>query len=278
MRVLYIGGFNETTDGSWATGPVVEKLRQAQPGVEVISDNTVDYPILHGFTHPPTEAATDVAAQNLADYLNGLPEDDCFVLVGYSAGVVAIEKALSSGGPELDSNVGPRILGIEQFGDPTNLEHINVPLLFPTLPHEVGPEYKGRTVLPVCNEGDILCAGFSTEDADACQTGDLANFWQCIGVKPHLPPAYTKAAETTAEELVNLVLGECAETPSHPVASGDTLWDLAERYYGDGNKWRTIYDANRSLIEDTATEHGFASSDDGHWIFPGTPLTIPPTA
>lgn len=30
----------------------------------------------------------------------------------------------------------------------------------------------------------------------------------------------------------------------HTVASGDTLWDLAQRYYGNGNQWRKIADAN----------------------------------
>ncbi|MET8270744.1 hypothetical protein [Streptomyces sp. NPDC005096] len=61
--------------------------------------------------------------------------------------------------------------------------------------------------------------------------------------------------------------------------SGDTLWDLAVQYYGDGNKWRTIYDANRSVIENAAQGHPgapvFGSSDTGHWIFPQTTLTVP---
>jgi len=29
-----------------------------------------------------------------------------------------------------------------------------------------------------------------------------------------------------------------------------TLWHLAEKYYGDGNKWRVIYGANKSIIAD----------------------------
>jgi 5'-nucleotidase len=31
------------------------------------------------------------------------------------------------------------------------------------------------------------------------------------------------------------------------VAAGDTLWDLAERYYGDGAKWGVIAEANPGM-------------------------------
>ncbi|MET7912040.1 cutinase family protein [Streptomyces avermitilis] len=61
--------------------------------------------------------------------------------------------------------------------------------------------------------------------------------------------------------------------------SGDTLWDIAGKYLGDPKRWTEIYDANKSLIEDTAKVHPgppvFGTSDHGHWIFPGTNLAIP---
>lgn len=59
------------------------------------------------------------------------------------------------------------------------------------------------------------------------------------------------------------------------VKSGDTLWDLAKKYYGDGSKWKTIYNANKSTIESEAKDHGKKSSSNGHWIYPGTKLKIP---
>lgn len=62
---------------------------------------------------------------------------------------------------------------------------------------------------------------------------------------------------------------------SYTVKSGDTLWAIAKRHLGSGSKWKTIYNANKSIIEKTAKKHGFASSATGHWIFPGTKLTIP---
>lgn len=35
---------------------------------------------------------------------------------------------------------------------------------------------------------------------------------------------------------------------THEVQPGDTLWDIAETYYGDGRKYPEIHDANRDLI------------------------------
>jgi 5'-nucleotidase len=31
---------------------------------------------------------------------------------------------------------------------------------------------------------------------------------------------------------------------SHVIAAGDTFWDLAQTYLGDGQKWRLIAEAN----------------------------------
>ena len=62
---------------------------------------------------------------------------------------------------------------------------------------------------------------------------------------------------------------------AYTVQSGDTLESISARYYKTGVYWRTIYDANKPLIESTAKKHRFANSDSGHWIFPGTILNIP---
>ncbi|RKX31053.1 MAG: hypothetical protein DRP71_14070 [Verrucomicrobia bacterium] len=34
----------------------------------------------------------------------------------------------------------------------------------------------------------------------------------------------------------------------HVVARGDTLYSIARRFYGNGNRWREIYNANRSVM------------------------------
>ncbi len=67
---------------------------------------------------------------------------------------------------------------------------------------------------------------------------------------------------------------------TYTVRKGDTLWGIAEKFLGSGLKWTTIYNANKEIIESTAKARWKAAginrdSQNGHWIFEGTVLTIP---
>lgn len=54
------------------------------------------------------------------------------------------------------------------------------------------------------------------------------------------------------------------ETPkTYTVVSGDCLWNIAKKYYGDGNQYTKIYNANRDKIKNP------------NLIYPGQVLTIP---
>lgn len=55
---------------------------------------------------------------------------------------------------------------------------------------------------------------------------------------------------------------------THTVATGDTLWDLAEQFYGDGFQWQKIANANPGKI-------GMLPDGSKALITPGTILVIP---
>ncbi|MBN9242929.1 MAG: 5'-nucleotidase C-terminal domain-containing protein [Mesorhizobium sp.] len=58
------------------------------------------------------------------------------------------------------------------------------------------------------------------------------------------PVEAAKPAEAAPAETAKPAEASGAET-SHVVAKGDTYWDLAVKYYGDGAKWKKIANANR---------------------------------
>lgn len=62
---------------------------------------------------------------------------------------------------------------------------------------------------------------------------------------------------------------------SYTVKTGDTLWSIAKKFYGDASKYTTIYNANKTAIEADAKAHGKSSSSNGHWLWEGITLTIP---
>lgn len=51
---------------------------------------------------------------------------------------------------------------------------------------------------------------------------------------------------------------------TYTVQAGDSLWSIAERFYGDGNQWPRIYNANLKVI-----------GSDPNLIRPGEQLFIP---
>jgi nucleoid-associated protein YgaU len=85
------------------------------------------------------------------------------------------------------------------------------------------------------------------------------------------PPPAAEAAEETAaadEPVAEEAVAEAAPEPApepaprtYTVISGDTLWAIAERFYGDGSKYQAIADASNIPNPDL--------------IHPGQVLTIP---
>lgn len=62
---------------------------------------------------------------------------------------------------------------------------------------------------------------------------------------------------------------------TYTIKSGDCLSTIAKKELGNSNRWKEIYNLNKSVIENAAKKHGYKSSSTGHWIFPGTVIKLP---
>jgi len=58
---------------------------------------------------------------------------------------------------------------------------------------------------------------------------------------------------------------------THTVARGDSLWAIAKKYYGDGNRYPEIYNANKAIIDGRNKGTG----NPKYTIYPGQVFTIP---
>ena len=85
----------------------------------------------------------------------------------------------------------------------------------------------------------------------------------------------TKASTSTTAKTNSNRDTKSSSGTKYYVQSGDCLYSIAKKFYGNGNKWTTIYNANKTVIENTAKKAGRKSSENGHWIYTGTPLIIP---
>lgn len=61
----------------------------------------------------------------------------------------------------------------------------------------------------------------------------------------------------------------------HIVSTGDTLWDIATQYYGNGFKSVQLYTVNSGVLEAAARAHGKTSARRGANLYVGTPIIIP---
>ncbi len=78
-----------------------------------------------------------------------------------------------------------------------------------------------------------------------------------VTIKQYRPPAVTRTV-TTNNTAVARPSGQ-----NYTVKRGDCLWNIAKRFYGNGAKYTTIYNANRSKIRNP------------NLIYPGQVLWIP---
>ena len=72
-------------------------------------------------------------------------------------------------------------------------------------------------------------------------------------------------ASDDMQDFSNVKSGASSTTTRiYVVVSGDSLSKIAKREYGDANKWKQIFEANRDIIKDP------------NLIHPGQKLKLPP--
>ena len=71
------------------------------------------------------------------------------------------------------------------------------------------------------------------------------------------------AGVASVEENVT-ASSQAAEATMYTVKKGDTLWAIAKAHYGEGAKYKAIFEANRPMLSDPDK------------IYPGQTLRIPP--
>lgn len=98
--------------------------------------------------------------------------------------------------------------------------------------------------------------------------------YKSYGVKTLKSSDGSSDSTTSTSETSRSTEGKSTDD-SYTVKSGDCLWNISKKSYGDATKWKKIYNANKTTIESTAKKYGKNSSSNGHWIYPGTKLTIP---
>ena len=65
--------------------------------------------------------------------------------------------------------------------------------------------------------------------------------------------------------------GSAPSGGSHTVVAGDCLWNIAQRYMGDGNKYPALYAENQALID----QGNRGTGNPRYTIYPGQVLVIP---
>lgn len=113
------------------------------------------------------------------------------------------------------------------------------------------------------------------DDYDMEYAGGFGDYKYNIYFKKRSSIKITSSKVAVSTVSASGVSSNGSSSKTHTVKSGNTLWAIAQKYLGSGAKYRTIYELNKTIIEETAKKHGKSSSNGGHWIYPGTVLQIP---
>ena len=141
--------------------------------------------------------------------------------------------------------------------------------------HNIFKEWKQkRTPLQVMVTGNPINIDCFVEDYDGEAVGGFGDWDYKVSFLESRDIEIT--ATKTSNTQKTTTKRSTKESKTYTVKPGDCLWTIAEKLKGSGSSWTSIYNANKTVIEKTAKDHGYSSgSNNGWWIFPGCVLTIP---
>jgi len=154
----------------------------------------------------------------------------------------SIKKTLGKSEPEADVTTAPSQLLREAGLDPTGLK-FGFGAASITVGGTIADESERQKII------DVLAAIPGIDQV----RDDMV-----VAISPAPEPAAPPAAPPASPPAT----GE-TEARTYTVVSGDTLWKIAERVYGNGSQYMKIYEANTDILEHPDR------------IFPGQRLVIP---
>lgn len=100
------------------------------------------------------------------------------------------------------------------------------------------------------------------------QYGDVGDIWYSLSLMEYKDYSAKRLqlsddGTASAEETQRSGEPDTAAGDSYTVQSGDCLWNIARSLYGDGSRWREIYNLNTDKISNP------------NLIYPGQELTLP---
>ena len=169
----------------------------------------------------------------------------------------SIKSALGKGEPEADVTVAPSQLLREAGLDPSGLK-FGFSSGSITVSGQIADESERQEILRVLS---AIPGIDNVEDQLVIAAEAVAE----TGVEP--PASTTEVAEPQpSDDYVDPAESATpaeGEPRTYTVASGDTLWKIAEHFYGNGSHYPKIFEANTDVLEDPDR------------IFPGQKLVIP---
>lgn len=112
--------------------------------------------------------------------------------------------------------------------------------------------------------------------------GDVGTISYTVELKEHRTPTVKKhTVKTTAKKTTTKTItsgkrvNNAITQRTYTIKKGDCLWNIAKKYYGNGAKYTTILNKNRSTLDAAAKRYGYSNCKNGNLIFPGTTIIIP---